>query len=196
MAACQINVTGTTGSVLIQYTINLNNHKILGYIGDLIYIDTTSTNITYTNIDGNAIAASGCVTITNLPSTCYSINWETDSNYANCKIPKTFTQLKLGASTFTLNADYNKNAATLANNINTLNSSAITALASIGASSIRSTINNNIIIKVYGADIPEFKIFNVDGNHNLYIKAEVMGSCTIPVDYEIYSLPCPTENLN
>jgi len=190
MPSCVVTVTGTTGSVEIRYILTGTAHVMTGIFGETLYINDAATEITYTNISGNAAASSACVTITNLPSACYIVDWSllfldaingvygylNNTNY-------TFTGVIIN-NVLSAIAPINYNTLTpntLANAINNLNNYRLKATA------VRSIISTNfneyfLVLKTIGSFIPEVKINNPSGNHTLYLKGVVSGSC-LPVGY-------------
>ena len=195
MPACAITITGTTGSVVINYILSGTAHTMNGSFGDSLFINDAATAITYTNISGNAAATSACVTITNLPSSCYILSWSLD-----------FTPVVTGTSGYVQNSNYiftdvalstgivlpitqvsysNFDPTVLAENINILNDSRVKAVATrvISATYTKELF---IVLKITGAFIPELKINNPVGNKTLYIRG-IAGDC-LPLNYSLFNV--------
>lgn len=75
MATCLISITGTSGKARVDYKIGSNSYSITSTIGGF-YLEDTATDITYSTIEGDAVASSLCFTITELDYTCYTILWK------------------------------------------------------------------------------------------------------------------------
>ena len=182
MAACLITVSGTIGTVRIDYIESLIPKNIIVGIGT-IYLESTITNVTYTNLSGDAIASSLCLTVTNLPTTCFNMFWKIkDINY------------KIDALIFNnviipiaeVNFPYSDLA--IINQINNLNDSRfkitkylISNLNAIYNNDPSITISHSYILQIQGTTIPQFRVKNTNNTGYIYIHG-VSSSCT-PVGY-------------
>lgn len=151
MAACLITVSGTSGEVLIRYTLSGNENEIRSGIGN-VYIDDTASSISYTTLSGDAIATSGCVTITELNSVCYKFSWETfritDRLYSDTLY---FDQLNLGGEDIAINPTNLSESFSwkkLGSSISQLGNNRISVIAGLQTPSGRSTAIQNIIVRV------------------------------------------------
>ena len=77
MAACLVTISGTSGTLKLNYTLSSVAYSIETGIGTL-YIESTATpgSITYTTLSGDAIATSSCLTITSAPLVCSTLSWD------------------------------------------------------------------------------------------------------------------------
>lgn len=188
MALGLINVTGTSGSVLIKYKIGIVEHSLIADIGDT-GIDTTAIDVTYTTIAGNAIAASLSFTITALSYVYYNFTWK-EIMANNYKV----TNVLLGTTVYTISEVSFPNTNTdLITNINSLNNNSLkitdfknSNFSVLGNITLNNTPNNSYIMKVIGDDVPELKIKNSDNSGFIYIKGlpilyPVIGYTSVPV---------------
>lgn len=191
MAACAITITGTSGSVVIEYYIGTTRHSMTASFGETIYINDVATTITYTNVDGDAAATSSCITITNLPANYYIIAWETEDSYT-MNIDAIYLDAIEIPLTYAI--DYNtEDWKDLAGAINSLVDPRFRVVAGRKLSSYRHTINNYIIVRVLGTQVPWIRTLNVDNDsllgprddHNSYIKGVI--STALPTGFESYS---------
>ena len=82
MAACSVTTGGTNGTLRIDYDLAGDHNVLFSTYGDVIWIDDTATNVTYTTLTGDVTASSGCLTITALPKICYLVEqyrWSGDA---------------------------------------------------------------------------------------------------------------------
>ncbi len=187
MASCQINITGSSGSVLIRYTNGAIINKITADIGDAVYIDDGSTDITYTTLSGDAIAASGCVTINALPFYCILFEWET-LGYG-CERGDEFTGLLIQGSVTTLANPIllSLSVSKLANEIDILGSSIIVPYAIKQVMSGTGKIKNSLIIKTYGVLSTEIFLILTNNitSYELYIPGVVSGGGCQPTGFSL-----------
>lgn len=73
MATCLINVTGTSGSVLVRYVLAGEQNDITANLGDSFIIPDTATAITFTTLSGDAIAAGAPCTPTPVAFNYYDL---------------------------------------------------------------------------------------------------------------------------
>ena len=194
MAACLITISGTSGSVVLNYTLNVNKESQTASIGDVIYIDSTATAVTYTTVNGDAIASSGCLTVTALPFACHEVSWETNDILVRTPpITFKFDAVLLDDEVLTLptTSNYDRYSLdTLASNINNIGDDRIKAVAGKGVDSNRNTINFYLILQVKGTMIPWLRIKNEDTGlpraaEYLYLKGVTAADCS-PSGYTLY----------
>lgn len=90
MSSCAINITGTIGSVTINYKLDGISNSMTGTAGQILYINSDATDVTYTNLNHlttDASAESDCIDLVPLHSGYYIFSWET-SNLVNLYIDK------------------------------------------------------------------------------------------------------------
>ncbi len=90
MSSCAINITGTIGSVTINYKLDGVSNTMTGKAGQVLYINSDATEVTYTNLNHlttDASAESDCINLEPLHSGYYVFSWET-SNLVNLYIDK------------------------------------------------------------------------------------------------------------
>lgn len=186
MAACNITIGGTSGSVLITYTLSGKTTTINAPFGTTQIIDDASTDITYTTLSGNATASSGCVTITAVAQGCYKYSWETIGNNNDEANGMVFdgvdfngTLISVTETPYTDGAGY----INLATVINDLSDSRITVISGKMELSTRSSMNNYMIVKVTGAVIPTIRITDPLYSHHLYLKGTIQADCDLPAGY-------------
>jgi len=194
MAACLINITGTSGSVFIRYIDSGSvERSVVAGLG-VIYLDDTGSDYTYTTISGNAVAASGCITITNLPYTYYFIDWELLRNtQCSCINDYVINALLLDNTVYTIADSFylGDKKLKVITNINSLNLEIVKASAyKITSPSIPTVlpIVYSIVVRVIGTEIPSLRVRNADNTRFLYIKGVVTPS--IPIDYTLVDT-CP-----
>ena len=197
MASCAITIGGTSGSVVINYLLGAVAHTMTGSFGETIYINDTATAITYTNVSGDATASSVCVTITNLPTTCYIFDWSINTVVVGCDgfsyVPAsdyTFDAVLLDSTVVPLTStSYSEVSSTvLAQAINDLNDSRVEAVAT-KVTSGTGTREMYLIVKVTGTYVPQIRVNATIGNHKLYLKGTVTVDC-IPNGYTAFT-NCP-----
>lgn len=180
MASCLITITGTSGSVLIQYTLSGNPGSMTVNYGQSVYINDAATAITYTRLSGDAVAASGCVTITAKPSQCYLFQWET-INQTNSQVYDMVFDAILDENTvysiddveYTTRNGWNKVAVSLA----ALDNENIIPLEGIEVLSNRGSGKNSLIVRTIGFTQPYLRVHNPASNFNLYVKG-VASDCS------------------
>ena len=90
MSSCAINITGTIGSVTINYKLDGISNSMTGTAGQTLYINSEATDVTYTNLNHlitDASAESDCISLEPLHSGYYVLSWET-SHLTNLFIDK------------------------------------------------------------------------------------------------------------
>lgn len=196
MAACLITVSGTSGIIRINYTLSGIPYYIDTSIGSF-YIDDTSTDVTYTTLTGDLIAAdSGCLTpsIVELPANYYEISWLNviDSGYNT--IDKLFLgyegegEITLSDITFPNSKKY------LGQSINQAGDNRVKTVAYKSIiSEDSSTVGYSYILKVLGTERPDIRVRNLDDTSYIYIHG-VSTSSTIPSGYTLLS-ECYSQNI-
>lgn len=195
MAACLINITGTSGTVNIRYTLNGNQYFFYPSveIGDPIYIDDTATDVYYETVDGNAVASSSCITINELVKTCYLFSYAVDTPcfpnpYGSLNSEFAFDQFIIGTTTYEFVNSININPNTssgkqLTSEFNNVVSNTIAYISSIQTDIMTSgNIKLSFIITMINnsTDIPELRMNNIIDNSKFYIKGVIHEACTIP----------------
>lgn len=183
MSACAITLGGTTGSVLIKYNLGSNANTLTANFGDSVYVDSTATSVTYTNISGNLTASSGCVTITELTQICYIFQWE--SPLTTDPLGEIFNGILLNGSLVTIpNSPFFgvSSMQNLITSISTLTDSRIQLMSFKSVASGRQTNNNFLIIKIFGGSIPQLQVNNPVPNYNIHLPGVVSVDC-VPVGY-------------
>lgn len=190
MASCAITIGGTTGSVVINYTLSATAHTMTAIHGETVYINDAATAITYTTISGNATASSGCVTITSLPITCYVIDWVTNTSIAgfngfgySATTDTTFDAILLDTTVVPITSvaltELTPNALTTA--INELGDARISAVASKKVTNDDS-LEFYIIVQITGTYLPSVRM-NATNSHKMYLKGVISADC-LPTGYD------------
>jgi len=189
MAACLITVSGTSGVIRINYTISGTPYTIETSIGSF-YIEDTATSVTYTTLSGDLTASSGCLTITELPASCYILFWKgiASNNYKT-------SALILGSETITVSEiNFPITGKSFVSMVNDLGDDRIKVIGY----KISYSGNNNIpefnseqsyILKVLGTDFPILKVRNADDTGYIYIYGELQADCLPQAGYTIVD-PC------
>lgn len=185
MPGCLISITGTSGTIRLNYTLSGTPYVIETSKGSF-YIETSATNVTYTTLEGDLVASSSCLTITNLPSSCYTISWNNiDAN------GYVINAVILGATTISISPiSFPNSGFDLVSTINDLYNDKVKVVGHkfiIGVSPY--LYDNSYIFKVLGADIPILRLYNSTTNTYLYVYG-VASSCVIS-DYD-QVVPCYT----
>lgn len=187
MAACLITVSGTSGTVRVDYLDGVTPGTVTSGIGTF-YIEDTYTDVTYTTLSGDAIASSGCFTITALPFACYELRW-TGLNAPDYMIDAVI----LGADTFTIpDVEFPRSNYNLPEAINNLNNESI-KLVQLQITNVALAPYEDIysyIFRVVGPEIPILRVRNADSSGYIYIHGEP-SACSI-VGYTDINL-CVTE---
>ena len=180
MAACLITISGTSGEVRINYLNGVTPRYVDSSIGTL-YLEDTYTSVTYTTLSGNAIASSGCFTITALPYTCYTIKWNKLilENYFIDAVLLDNEVLLVTQTEFT-NAKES-----FATSVNVLNDSRIKITDYKADNSTLLSVTSHkftYIARVIGTKIPWVRIKNNTSDGYLYVKGVVTLTCA-PVGF-------------
>jgi hypothetical protein len=182
MAACLITISGTSGVIRINYTISGTPYTIETSIGEF-YIEDTATDVTYTTLSGDLIAASLCLTITEVAASCYKLLWK------NITTPKYIAEaIVLGASVITIEDTIFPNY----NLTTSVNNAADDRVKIIGYKTERTTSDEQnfyYIFKVLGANIPMLRVRNADDSGYIYIHGELQADC-LPIEGYTIVDPC------
>jgi len=184
MATCLVNITGTSGEVLITYTDSgAVNRYVKAGLGSL-YLDDSGSDYIWQTLSGDAVVASGCISFTENATSCYLLTWERLVTAPNVFLSTDlkFKSVVLGSSTYNLSTPvpYPRSCREVGDLINKLNLSNIKAVSFKEVSSTKTEYF--LVLQVTGADVPFLKIVNSEENHFLYIKGEPEGS-PVPVGY-------------
>lgn len=180
MAACLITISGTTGEVVIKYKIGGTDYTVRANIGTL-YIEDTATDVTYTTISGDAIASSGCLTVTALPFTCYEVVYG-----GLTAINHQFDKVEYNNKTYTLTdgISFPNNVYNFIDEVNDLGVDDLKIThykVEATTMDIYSPVIYSIIFRMIGAFPPTLTILNNDTNSELLIVGKPT-SCS-PVGY-------------
>jgi len=193
MAACLITTGGTNGTLRIEWDDAGSGHNVLfSTFGDVIWIDDTATNITYTTLTGDVTAASGCVTVTALPQICYLLEFDRWSgDPADITYISTFDAILLDNTVYAFTTAVDDTIMTSGSIVSEVNSVvAIDAVKIVAAKTANVDTNYmtvSFIIRVLGSEIPSLRLISPYGNVS-YIKGTVSASCLptgfteIPID--------------
>ncbi len=178
MAACLITITGTSGLLKIDYKIGVDLYSIETSIGTL-YIEDTATDVTYTTISGDLVASSGCLTITDLPASCYKMLWEDVylPGYTLESIILDTNEYSLPSIAFPQSApltEYGGSALQLVEAINNLN---LDVLKVIGYKTTVTGINAYVskyeyLFKILGSGSPILKVKNASSTGYIYFYSD------------------------
>ncbi len=101
MAAQLLTVSGTSGSVLVQYVDTLSQpHKIVLDINANTYLDDAAiadTTIYYTTLSGDAIVTSGGLTVVENAKVSYTFLWEAPKSAPPTNYSQSFDGIVLGS---------------------------------------------------------------------------------------------------
>lgn len=170
MASCLITTSGTSGKVLLRYTISSVVHYTETDIGE-IYIPDTATAVTYTTLEGDAVSSSLCLTITSLPLIYHKIYWNDlyINTYSTAAIQLNEVQYTIPAVSFR-----HENGAAILNAVNSVNNDLFKGthyLYSIGVG--ENTSSTSLIIRTLGNTVLYLKLNNADNTTSVYLKGEV-----------------------
>lgn len=180
MATCLVTITGTSGEVLIKYTDSGSvSRYVKSGLGQL-YLDDDGSDYEWSTLNGDAAAASGCITLTEIPITCYLFSWQRllADSLSDAKIDAFIWNSNEYA--FSTAYTFPRGYAKIAGAINALNESDFKAVA------YKEVLSQNkseqfLIVKVRGGDAPMLRITNDDGTHFMYIIGET--TTCLPAGY-------------
>lgn len=175
MATCLITVGGTYGEVLFNYVdAGSVARSIVSGPGDF-YLDDDGSDYTYSVLYGDVTASSSCITLTEIPFSCYLIYWK---DTVSCTLNNTYIVQsiiagnieyslyeKIGTKAFTA---YN-----VATTINDLGYPIITSPAYQG---------DNLIVRTLNGEVPYLKLSDKETTYNIYLKGELVTDC-VPSGY-------------
>ncbi len=191
-AACDVIITGTTGSVTIFYTVNGNLDSVTGSVGDTVYIPKDAINVYYIVNSGDAIPDTSCLTISESTETCYLFSWEKPSGSDTPLDDAGFTRMYLGTNEWALtDSDVGGNFDGSANYVGVAINDVATPLM-IATCYRDSGLNRYLIVKVIGSDIPKLRVTNPsgEGTKYVYLYGVAQEDCDCPVDFsEVGILP-------
>lgn len=181
MAACLITTGGTNGTLRIDFDLGADHNVLFSTYGDVIYIDDTATNVTYTRLSGDVTAASGCVTITALPQVCYLVKYDRWSgDTAAITYNSEFDAILLDNTVHAFTTSYTDdiaNSAFLPYEINTVLADDTFKIVAAKAENVDTNyMNISFIIRILGSAIPSLRLVSPYGNTS-YIKGTVSASC-------------------
>lgn len=99
---CDVTITGTTGSVLIEYTHNSFVTTITAVVGEVVYIPRDAINLSYYTITGDAVPDTTCLVIEAKTFRCFKIDWVVNNDAEKWGFPLTFSGVGLGGDPGTL----------------------------------------------------------------------------------------------
>lgn len=195
MAACSVTTGGTNGTLRIDYDLAGDHNVLFSTYGDVIWIDDTATNVTYTTLTGDVTASSGCLTVTALPQICYLLEYDRWSgDPAEITYNSTFDAILLDNTVNAFVTEHTDDIASSADLVNEINnvlnddSFKVVAAKTTNVDTYYMTIS--FIIRIYGSEVPSLRLVSPYGNIS-YIKGTVSATCVptgftaIPIDTEI-----------
>ena len=180
MATCLVTVSGTSGEVFIKYTDSGSVDRYLRAGLGQLYLDDNGTDYEWSTLSGDAAAASGCITLTEVPIVCHLISWQRllVDEISDAKVDA----ILLDDTVYEFSTSYTfpRSQAKIADAINSLNESDFKAVAfkQVTASNKSEYF---LIIKVRGDKVPKLRITNEAGTHFMYLIGEA-SSC-LPAEY-------------
>lgn len=186
-AACDITITGTSGSVTIFYTLNTNLDSVTGFVGDIVYISKDAVNVYYVTNSGDAVPDTTCLVIGESNYNCYQFHWELPSDGSNPPLNDAFfDKMYLGSNEWNLSLvpPYVEDPSLLCLAIDAVNTP---LFKSNNDCRYTNDLNRFIIVKVIGTNIPKIRINNPTGlgDAYLYIYGELLEDCTCPDGWSV-----------
>lgn len=168
-AACEVTITGSSGSVTIYYNVGASQDFITANAGDTVYIPANAINIFYVTNSGDAVPDSLCLSLVESNRVCYMIQWEIPDGDEAPLNDASFTRLYLGANEWALSdpdagGSYDGSAGVLFGLINGISSPLITASCFLD-----SDLNRYVLVSAIGDDIPKVRITNPTGEGTKYL---------------------------
>ena len=190
MAACLITVTGTSGVIRINYTISGIPYTIETSIGEF-YIDDTATDVTYTTLSGDLIAADdGCLSpsITELPASCYLISWKGISAPGYI-INRVYLGYETGG--FVIQDTSFPAGVSLVDAINGADDDSVKVIGYkvVRFPSPEAEYSSSYLLKVLGNQPPNIRVRNADSSEFFYIHGVLQANCLPKEGYTIVD-PC------
>lgn len=191
MSACLITTGGTSGTLRIDYTLGSDANVIFSTHGDIIYVDSTATSVTYTTLTGDVTATSGCLTVTSRPINYYLITYDRINNDTSTYDPQ-FTAVMLdnsvNALSPTITAKLSGIVALFAAINTTLANDNIKIVGYKVALATPSTVYYNVglIIRVIGTQVPSLRLTSPYSNIS-YLKG--VTSTALPAGFTLIDIP-------
>lgn len=180
MAACSVTTGGTNGTFRLDFDLAGDHNVLYSTYGDIIWIDDTATNITYTTLTGDVTATSGCVTITALPRNCYLIEYDRwTGDLELIEYISTFDAILKDntVSTFAIPAqDTIMGSADVVTQVNELGDDTIKIVAAKTENIDTDYMSISFIVRVYGTEIPYLRLKS-PYNYYSYLKGTISASC-------------------
>ena len=129
MALCSITISGTSGSVLINYVDAGTVARTLTAGLGTLSIDDAGSDYTFTTLSGDATLTSGCISFTEVELNCYILSWELNEFNTLDNADFKFDAVEIGSTSYNM-TDVNYpfcNILTLADSINSLGLDAVKA---------------------------------------------------------------------
>ncbi len=171
MAACLITITGTTGTLELRFKLSGVDKTIIFNESNLITVDdATVTDVTYT-ADGDMVATSGCLTITDEPATCRLWYWK-DLDLENYEIDAVVVESTVTEIT---NVPIDSTITEIAETINsstTYRTKVLGIKSDIVMDGIEAFPTSNetfIKIRVFGTDEPFLRLKELSSSSYLYV---------------------------
>lgn len=184
MATCLVEITGSTGQVLINYTDSGSAARSVIAGPGQLYLDDDGSDYEWTTLSGDAAVDSSCITFVEVATACYVLSWEEFPPTGWGEPTLNFDAVILGTDVYTMDtARYPGNVQTVAENINALNLDFIkaTGYKVLSPSSGSDSLESFLILTVKGADVPMLRITNEAETHYLYLLGE--SSTCLPAGY-------------
>jgi hypothetical protein len=192
MAACSVTTGGTNGTFRLDFDLGADHNVLYSTFGDVIWIDDTATNVTYTTLTGDVTATSGCVTITALPQICYLLEFDRWSgDPADIVYTSTFDAVLLDSTVYPFTTAVDDTIMASGSIVSEINNEvAIDEVKIVAAKSANVDTNYmtiSFIIRVLGSEIPSLRLISPYSNVS-YIQGTVSASCLpsgfveIPID--------------
>ena len=190
MAACLITVTGTSGVIRINYTISAIPYSIETSIGSF-YIDDTATDVTYTTLSGDLIAAdSGCLTpaIADLPASCYLVSWS-EISAPGYIIDRVYLGYETGGFTIA-DTPFPNSRYTLVDSINNADDDSVKVIGiKVSWDPLFENFSCAYLLKVLGNQPPNLRVRNADSTQEIYIHGVLQADC-LPIPGFTIVDPC------
>lgn len=183
MASCLVTTGGTSGTFRLEYDLGVNHVVSYYNFGDVIYIDDTATDITYTTLTGDVTATSGCVTITDSPQTCYLLKYDRLTTVESTSV---FDAIVVGTTVHSFATpcqDILSELLTLVYNVNTVLADDDIKFTALKTENLTDDyVDIYLVVRIMGTtDVPSLRIKSVNNNYS-YIIGTVSADC-VPSGY-------------
>jgi hypothetical protein len=177
---CLISITGTTGSVHIQFVQGGHTNSIYASVGDSAYIPDGIAAATFTSLEGDATASSSCATLTEVPKKLYQFSWQVPL----CATSYTFKELLDGTTSHDL-GDLTYDSWSPLAIANLLNEYNLAELRAVGLKIIRTETSAilYLIVEVISLNVPEIKLQGTAATELLFLKGVEVSS--VPYDFSV-----------